>query len=483
MEEVCEYCNRKITDQEQAYVFRGKVACEQCDRKLRSTPETGIDQTENVFVVIRYVCDQNRRRQIHGIQEKLRVERKCVYCDHIQEPDFDNPRYARGYCWVKSELVDLGHTCEKFNPNQRSSWWLQKQCVSGMWPVWWLTYSDEKRQQREEKSRKELLPKTKAQIDIELETLSSFEIANPGYMCLNPDGRFVAGQYTSDVSLENFKIGVWDICEGKQIHEISLKKLYSHHFCFSPNGRLIAGLHSHTVSVWERATGITVKSTSLPTGASLTSLVFTADGRNLLVGDQSGKLMTWDIEQDLVSDDLKTPRLREGIKWFSLSSDGKMLAAATGENTVYIFDTGRWQVVKTLGHHALGGLCQVHFHPRAAQLISVTRDSGDPNVAEWRLIETGQIRLWDLQRAKVLREFPCHGAACFDETGRLVLGIGDNGIDVWEVSTGAKIRTIPMKQRSGLYFASKAPILAITESVFKGVGKLALYKVRINDLY
>ena len=34
-EETCEYCQRNITRQEEAYVLNGMIACEQCDKKLR----------------------------------------------------------------------------------------------------------------------------------------------------------------------------------------------------------------------------------------------------------------------------------------------------------------------------------------------------------------------------------------------------------------------------------------------------------------
>jgi hypothetical protein len=39
-QETCEYCRRPIGRQEQAYVLDGKIACEQCDRKLRVDPRS-----------------------------------------------------------------------------------------------------------------------------------------------------------------------------------------------------------------------------------------------------------------------------------------------------------------------------------------------------------------------------------------------------------------------------------------------------------
>jgi hypothetical protein len=44
-EETCQYCRRSISRQEQAYVVDGKVACEQCDKRLRMSSPPASEQT------------------------------------------------------------------------------------------------------------------------------------------------------------------------------------------------------------------------------------------------------------------------------------------------------------------------------------------------------------------------------------------------------------------------------------------------------
>ena len=459
--------NMLIQDSQQSHKSRAK-----------KTSKDEMDEVNGLFVVIRHVSDRQGNIPIKGIEERMRVDRNCIYCDYFEDPVFNDPEYPKGggYCSVKNGPTRFDDCCDRFKPDDRSSWWLQGEYMSGRYPsvsVWWKTYSDEKRQEKEKKQRqeKELLPVGVSRIDVEIDRLSSFEKPNLSDICLSPDGKYMTGQYTSKEYSEDYKIGLWDIQAKKQLLEIPLQEEYRN-FCFSPSGKFLAGNQSYRiVSIWDLQIGKQVNSADMGAGLPLRCLIFTADERYLVVGHGSC-LETWDIQRNIVSKERKT--LQGEIYCLSVSADGKYLAAGTEDHIIYIFDTDKWEELNILRHHETS-VKQVDFHPQSQLLVSVSRDKFETE-------ENGKMKLWNIQLAKELREFPCHGQGCFDATGKLLAGNGDEGLDVWDISTGAKIRTLPMEQESEFCFSSKADILAMNKFAYEELGKVKIFRIKMKQL-
>src|SRR5262249_45298017 len=90
----------------------------------------------------------------------------------------------------------------------------------------------------------------------------------------------------------------------------------------SPNGKLLAAINSDkTVQVREVASGTLVE--SLPTSGLATQIVFTVDGKGLVVGE-TYRVRIWNWEKKAAS------RYFEGWQ-FALSPDGKTIAVGAGD--------------------------------------------------------------------------------------------------------------------------------------------------------
>jgi WD40 repeat protein len=116
----------------------------------------------------------------------------------------------------------------------------------------------------------------------------------------------------------------------------------------------------------------------------ITSVVVTPDGRLAMSGDESGRIITWDIQHGR---ELGSPILQQGaVTALAISPDGATLASGSGSNGITLWDI-RTQVQKAnqlIGQQALvNGLA---FSPDGRVLASGSSD--------------GTLVLWDPRNAK-----------------------------------------------------------------------------------
>lgn len=119
------------------------------------------------------------------------------------------------------------------------------------------------------------------------------------------------------------------------------------------------------------------------------------------------------------------------IRALALSPDGAMLASASDDATIGIWDAS---TLNSLGY-LLGHQGPVHwitFTPTGDQLLSAGQD--------------GSVRLWELERRREIRRFPGHAGAVrcvvVHPGGQQALSCGDDGtIRLWDLSTGEHLRT------------------------------------------
>lgn len=133
------------------------------------------------------------------------------------------------------------------------------------------------------------------------------------------------------------------------------------------------------------------------------------------------------------------------IHSIALSSDGKILASASEDNTVKLWDAGAGKEISTLtGHSSI--VSSVVFSPNGKILATADYD--------------GVIRLWNLadsrQELKTLTEhLDAVSSIAFSPNGKtLVSGSWDNSIKLWDVATGRELKT----------FTSPSPIDAVAFS-------------------
>jgi WD40 repeat protein len=201
-------------------------------------------------------------------------------------------------------------------------------------------------------------------------------------------------------------------------------------------------------------------------------LAYSADGRRLAAGDDSGLVRVWDPADGRPLTTFRT----QAIAWtVAQSPDGQLLAAGGGpDNSVYVWDvTAGRELHRLTGHRRF--VRAVAFAPdnRTLATAGFDRDvrtwdartgrlrwrgeghTDDVNVLRFspdgRTLasagEDGTVRLWDPVTGRELRTITGHTrrvqALAFAPDGRSVASGGrDRIIRVWEVATGRELRQL-----------------------------------------
>jgi WD40 repeat protein len=242
---------------------------------------------------------------------------------------------------------------------------------------------------------------------------------------------------------------VWDVTTGKLRHEV---KDCRGPVAFTADGKLLACGDSDGIVLFEAATLRKVRRFDPPSSSPL-ALAFSPDGKRLLSG-QDYSTAVWDVQtgkQINVVDGHEVP-----VVSLAFSPDGKSLASgADGDERALVWDvaTGRLR-------HQLGG----HFFSATSFAFS----------ADGRILATGDgfsrdqtgsneasVRLWDLDRGRLTRQFVAHltsvHSLAFAPDGKTLATAGyDDRARVWESATGKRLLQVRNPVRS-LAAASLSP--------------------------
>ncbi len=121
----------------------------------------------------------------------------------------------------------------------------------------------------------------------------------------------------------------------------------------------------------------------------------------------------------------------KGIASIAFSPDGSMLASASYDFTIKLWDLATNRQLRTLSGHA-GAVRSVAFAPGGGALASGSED--------------GTVRIWDIRRAKELHilKSPIVGsvkAVAFRPDGKTLASAGNGGITLWDVARATPLRT------------------------------------------
>ena len=144
------------------------------------------------------------------------------------------------------------------------------------------------------------------------------------------------------------------------------------------------------------------------------------------VGSWSGKIQLWLKNQNGTQELLKTlPGHKQIISQIAFSPDGKLIASASWDNTIKLWDTKNGDLIDTLQHHQ-SGIRSVAFSPNSKLLVAASEDK---TISMWQITDT---------QAKLLDSLTGHKdgvkSITFSPDGKLIAsGSYDKSIKIWDL--------------------------------------------------
>jgi WD40 repeat protein len=271
-------------------------------------------------------------------------------------------------------------------------------------------------------------------------------IATPGAtVAFTPDGKTLAAAGRDRI------VRLYDVQTGKETSQLKGHRNHVRAVAYSPDGQTLAsGDVQATIRLWDVATGKEVHQIDMKSGTEHLSLAFSPDARTLacagawndssflpkgginiqgveMTAKQGYLVLLWDVATG--KEVRRFAGLKDNIKSVAFSPDGRILAAASRDGRIALWEasTGK-EVLYIMAHPnpddaAFSTSPCVAFSPDGKTLVSASTDK--------------TIRLWDVATAKELRQFQApdggfHAVAFAPDGKALVSGSSDSTVVVWD---------------------------------------------------
>ena len=199
-------------------------------------------------------------------------------------------------------------------------------------------------------------------------------------------------------------ITIWDVNTREQIMEWQFGSLVRF-AAFSPTAPVLAIYFKADIDLWNWQTGEHIATITRADFPALDAIVFSADGRHLIVASVRPDIELWDVEM-LRFEGHFDGHIRDKIGKVVISPDGAFIATFDRNSTsVYVWDVGTQRLLWRQAS-GTGSISSMVFSPDSQRLYVTTgtsrlRRSGyDPWVG-W----DDQVRVWDINAGQQINVF------------------------------------------------------------------------------
>jgi WD40 repeat protein len=241
----------------------------------------------------------------------------------------------------------------------------------------------------------------------------------------SPDGKLIA------TAGKDNTVRLWDAGTAKELRQITSHADWVTAVAFRPDGKMLAsGDRGGNIHLTELATGKLFGQIGVGSAGGIRSLSFAPDSKTLALSNDK-EVALWDVTA-LLNTNPRRPEVPAGnITAVHFFPNGKLLAAACGNNEVLVWDLATEEIRVRFQVSGPGAALRLAFSSDGRMLATATGQG--TGVGLWEVVTGKQRRL--LEHAG--------GAGCvaFSADGRLLVSAGSDGsLRLWDVQTGQEIR-------------------------------------------
>ena len=285
-------------------------------------------------------------------------------------------------------------------------------------------------------------------------TIFGHKLDHGVYVCeISPDGNLLATSGVHSV------IKLWDMRTGTCVHTLERHRGPVYACAFSPDGNyIVSGAHEATLKLWDVRSGECLRELK-GKGHYVESCAFSPDGKRVVSGWDDGTLQFFDAQTGNRTGALE--RHRTGVGACRFTSDGDHVVSGSGDGTLKLWNLRTHSCVQTLEAHA-GWVAACQVAPEGDRL-SLPECADDSLELLWpprftpaistdgkRVVfglEDGTLQIWDTRTGNRVRTPEAHtsevtGCGLSPSGDRIASGSRDGSAKIWDSRTGRCLRTL-----------------------------------------